>query len=60
MTTRWDPDDGKQRWYSNSYEAKRIELVRTALCALVPQPASLLSEPRGRLSAVHGRASERA
>jgi YopJ Serine/Threonine acetyltransferase len=38
MTHRWDAEKGKERWYSNSYEAKRIDLIRTALAALVPPP----------------------
>ncbi|MDR7149974.1 hypothetical protein J2W49_001929 [Hydrogenophaga palleronii] len=38
MTARRDPQNNKQRLYSNSYEAKRIDLIRTALAALVPQP----------------------
>jgi hypothetical protein len=35
MTQRWDDAASKARWYSNSYEAKRIDLIRTALSALV-------------------------
>ncbi len=39
LTSRWDARAGTQRVYSNSYEAKRIELVRTALAALVQPQA---------------------
>lgn len=35
LTSREDEKAGKHRWYSNSYEAKRIELVRTALAHLI-------------------------
>lgn len=40
MTHRKD-STGKDRWYSNSYEAKRIALIRTALAALLPTPTAL-------------------
>ncbi|WP_140629755.1 YopJ family acetyltransferase [Methylibium rhizosphaerae] len=35
LTHRWDAKAEKPRTYSNSYEAKRIDLVRTALAHLV-------------------------
>jgi len=44
-TSRWDPRAGKEQSYSNSYEAKRIELIRTALAALLPRPTPTASRP---------------
>lgn len=46
LTSRVDQDTGKQRVYSNSYEAKRIELIRTALAHLIRPDGSTVPPPQ--------------